>query len=104
MSTVNFNKLVRDQIPKIIADKNLQARYEYIGDDEEFHHLLVTKLLEECIEFGQCSSDEELADVLEVIAALRQFHPQVDEKRKQKFADRGGFEKRILLVSMEDDK
>ena len=42
---------------------------------------------------------EELADVLEVVEALKKLpdYENVEELRKKKFEERGGFEKRIIL-------
>lgn len=98
-----YNKLVRDGIPRIIAERNVHARYRHLEDDEEYRAALVAKLLEECLEYRYDPTSDELADVLEVIAALRQFHPDVDVQRELKWHTHGGFDKRVFLISAEDE-
>ncbi|MDD2211722.1 MAG: nucleoside triphosphate pyrophosphohydrolase [Clostridia bacterium] len=99
-----YNKLVRDRIPKIIkeAGKNAAIR---IADKAEYKHLLRQKLLEEVNEFLESGSSEELADILEVVAALGvtcglSFADLV-EMAEEKKKDRGGFDKRIVLLSVD---
>lgn len=104
-----YNKLVRDLIPSIIDDtgKNYQTR---TLDTTEYKAELAKKLSEEMNEFLQATKDseaiEELADMLEVIHALTHVHHsnpnQLEEIRKNKAEQRGGFEKRIFLIDVED--
>jgi predicted house-cleaning noncanonical NTP pyrophosphatase (MazG superfamily) len=100
-----YNKLVRDRIPQIIqaSGKNACIRK---ADEAEYMHLLRQKLLEEVNEFMESGSSEELADVLEVVTALGGTYglsfadlvKMAEVKRK----DRGGFERRIVLISVDD--
>ncbi|RXJ04484.1 phosphoribosyl-ATP pyrophosphohydrolase [Anaerobacillus alkaliphilus] len=104
-----YNKLVRDLIPSIIENtgKNYHTR---TLDTAEYKVELVKKLSEEMNEFLQATNDseaiEELADMLEVIHALTHIHHsnpnQLEEIRKNKAVQRGGFEKQIFLIDVED--
>ncbi len=103
-----YDKLVRDRIPEIIADENLQANYEIL-DDEEYKVALFQKFFEEVEEYRAAESPkkavEELADIVEVIMAiLNQMGVSWEEfelLRLVKRAERGGFDRRILLKSVE---
>jgi len=73
---VAYNKLVRDQIPEIIAAAGRQPMIRVL-DQADYQAALRTKLLEEAHEAqaapdGQLAS--ELADVLEVLKALAVAH------------------------------
>lgn len=99
---IYHNKLVRDRIPEIIELDGNSCEY-HIADDGEFERLLHAKLLEEANEFIQKPSAEELADILEVVDALRKHHKiDITELKHQKImkkTNRGGFEKKIILDS-----
>lgn len=95
---MKYTKLVRDKIPEIM-DK-VGAPYEkYIAVGDEFKDWLVKKLEEEISEFSEAKNAEELADVLEVIAALRNLPEfrDVESVRQKKYDERGGFEQGIIL-------
>ena len=96
------NKLVRDNIPKIILDSGRKCNL-YVADEKEFFKLLKEKLLEEANEFVDSGDVNELVDVLEVLEALSNFMSvSADTLRELKLAKRathGGFEKKIVLVS-----
>ena len=99
-----FNKLVRDNIPKIIENNN-ETAVTRILTDEEFRCELLKKLQEECDEVSAAKNTnellEELADVLEILRALSNLENKsindviaiADEKKKK----RGGFESKIFL-------
>ncbi|MDP2593501.1 MAG: nucleoside triphosphate pyrophosphohydrolase [bacterium] len=73
----SYNKLVRDKIPEILDKKGL--RYERrVASLEEYKVELIRKLGEEVGEFEENGSSEELADVLEVIEALKQLPEYAD--------------------------
>ena len=80
---MEYNKLVRDNIPDIIR-KQGENPYTRILDDEAYTH-------------------EELADILEVVYALAENMGNTKEELhrvyKQKHEARGGFQKRIFLIS-----
>jgi len=100
-----YNKLVRDEIPEIIeiAGKRAEIR---IADDSEYANLLKQKLLEEVDEYMQSNNPDELADIIEVVISLGALHNlsvdalmQITAGKREK---RGGFEKRIILLSVEE--
>ena len=95
-----YNKLVRDKIPEIIQ-KNGRIAATHTASDSEFEEKLGEKLVEESKEFLQHSSEEELADVLEVLHTICDFKKislgQLEAVRKGKAVERGGFGKRIIL-------
>ncbi len=99
-----YNKLVRDRIPEIIKESGKNACIRK-ADEAEYKHLLRQKLLEEVNEFMESGSSEELADILEVVAALGRTHgfsfADLVEMAEEKRKDRGGFEERIVLISVE---
>ena len=67
-----YNKLVRDNIPKIIEEKN-ETPIIRILNDAEYKEALEKKLYEEYKEVLEASESdrvEELADMLEVIKSL----------------------------------
>jgi len=101
----NYNKLVRDRIPEIIAADGRQCGTEIMSDDE-YRHALLAKLVEEAQEVAAAAEDDELvkeiADLYEVIDALliafdldREAVLAMQQKRHD---ERGGFEKRIKLL------
>ena len=94
-----YNKLVRDYIPEIIKAKGGTYEDLRIASPEEYKEELIKKLGEEAKEFGAEPSVEELADVLEVLEALKTLpeYANVEEIRLKKRAERGGFDKRIIL-------
>jgi predicted house-cleaning noncanonical NTP pyrophosphatase (MazG superfamily) len=67
-----YNKLVRDKIPAILDQKGIPYE-KRIASKEEYRIELIKKLVEEVGEFSEEGSADELADVLEVMNALRQL-------------------------------
>lgn len=104
-----YHKLVRDRVPELIRRNGGEAQTSRLSD-QEFATALARKLVEEAEEFATTPSSEELADVLEVVHALAgQTGISVDELeavRRAKAAERGGFDKRLLLewVSYQDGR
>jgi predicted house-cleaning noncanonical NTP pyrophosphatase (MazG superfamily) len=94
----SYNKLVRDKIPEILDAKGI-AYEKRIATLEEYRQELIKKLGEEVQEFVEAGSPEELADVLEVIEALRELsdYAAVEEIRLKKLEERGGFKEKIIL-------
>ncbi len=94
----SYEKLVRDKIPEILDGRGVPYE-ERIASETEYKVELVKKLLEEAQEFAETASKEELADVLEVVKALKKLpeYENVEELRKQKEEEKGAFEKRIIL-------
>ena len=103
MPTIQYHKLVRDRIPEII-EKGGKSCSTTILNDTEYMTLLDEKLNEELAEYQESKSMEELADLLEVIRAVASARgssmAEVERIRLRKAAERGGFEKRILLTEV----
>ena len=95
-----YNKLVRDLIPEIIRQNGKQCQTRILSDTA-FQDALIKKLQEEVVEFANQPSLEELADVLEVVYTLAESlgadQATVEEVRKQKAVERGGFQERVFL-------
>lgn len=100
-----YKKLVRDKIPEIIRAAG-QEPVTRILDDQEFLDSLITKLGEETAEFAAEPSLEELADLQEVLDAIREQlgydAKQLADQQQHKCQERGGFEKRIYLEEVKD--
>lgn len=99
-----YNKLVRDNIPKIINEDGCNSVIRVLND-QEYKTELEKKLLEEYNEvLGTITTEErieELADMLEIIQALAILENKtlddIVEIAKIKRLKRGGFEKKIFL-------
>jgi predicted house-cleaning noncanonical NTP pyrophosphatase (MazG superfamily) len=104
---VVYNKLVRDQIPGIIARDGYQAVTRVL-DHAGYRAALRAKLLEEAQE-AQAAAEEqllsELADVLEVLQALASAHgarwEDIESEAARERAERGGFDQRIFVEYVE---
>lgn len=72
-----------------------------IASEKEFLNLLNEKLKEEVQEFIESESEEELADILEVIKSIEKVkgfdEKEIEKIRLKKFNERGGFDKRTIL-------
>jgi len=94
------NKLVRDRIPEIIEASGKTCVTEILSQ-EAYLQALDEKLNEELAEYQQSKSLEELGDLLEVMGAVVKARgytwDDLTRVRKEKRADRGAFDKRILL-------
>ena len=95
-----YNKLVRDNIPKIMI-QNGATPITRILSDEEYLTELNKKLLEEVKEYLESGEIEELADIEEVILAILNIKgltkDDLEEVRLIKSKKRGSFKKRIFL-------
>ncbi len=100
-----MGKLVRDRIPEIIQEDG-KTPIIRIVDEEEYVRELDRKLYEEVEEYRADGSIEEMADVLEVLQAIciaRGYTlQQLEEVRRKKAAERGGFKKRIYWEGNQD--
>lgn len=105
-----YNKLVRDRIPEVIqkTGKEFSTR---ILPTEEYVVEVTKKLGEELTEYKEANTNEEaieeLADILELLHAATKIHgssfEDLEGVRQAKAEKRGGFEKRIFLIEVEDD-
>ncbi|OGI68282.1 hypothetical protein A2738_02370 [Candidatus Nomurabacteria bacterium RIFCSPHIGHO2_01_FULL_42_15] len=93
-----YQKLVRDKIPQHLDTKGIPYQ-KIMATPEEYKEKLLEKLAEEVGEFLAAENIEELADILEVIEAFKKLpeFANVEEIRKKKLAEKGGFEKKIIL-------
>lgn len=100
MSIKNYNKLIRDYIPEIIAASGKTCTTETLSD-ADYLTMLDAKLNEELAEYQESKSLEELADLLEVIRAVVKARgytlEELEQIRVEKAAKRGGFEKKLIL-------
>jgi predicted house-cleaning noncanonical NTP pyrophosphatase (MazG superfamily) len=104
---VVYRKLVRDRIPEIIQSEGRHP-VTSILDEASYRQALLVKLIEEAQEASQATASDlpwELADVLEVLRALTtttgMSWPQLLALAEEKRSQRGGFSRRIFLVSVE---
>ena len=96
---MQYNKLVRDKIAEFLDSKGISYE-KRIATDTEYRQELIKKLGEETKEFIEKEgSIEELADIMEVIDALKKLpeFANVEEIKKEKLINKGGFEKRMIL-------
>lgn len=93
-----YHKLVRDKIPDILDAKGVPYEKTLVSG-MEYRKVLIEKLAEEVAEFTEEGAIEELADVLEVVSALRALpeYENVEKVRKEKELERGGFVGGIVL-------
>jgi predicted house-cleaning noncanonical NTP pyrophosphatase (MazG superfamily) len=101
---MGYKKLVRDNIPAIITQNGGRPQARILGD-EEYLEELIKKLKEEVEEFAADRSVEELADVKEVMIALREAlgirAGDLEEVRRKKARKNGRFKSRIYLEGVE---
>lgn len=102
---IKYNKLIRDKIPKIIDQSGKDYSIKQLND-EQYIKYLNEKLQEELDEYYQDDNIEELADIIEVIYAILNYHgvskEKLEEIRLKKRKERGGFENKICLLSVEE--
>ncbi len=93
-------KLIRDKIPEIIRHAS-KIPITHTASEEEYAKKLNEKLKEEIFEFLEDNSEEELADVLEVVYAICDLKgiskDELEKIREDKAKERGSFEERIIL-------
>lgn len=103
MSTIEYNKLIRDKIPEIIEASGKTCEIAFLSK-EEFQEMVDAKLDEELAEYHKDQNIEELADLLEVLYAATEARgyslEELEAARVKKAEERGVFQKRILLKSV----
>ncbi|MBU8919124.1 nucleoside triphosphate pyrophosphohydrolase [Bacillus sp. FJAT-29953] len=105
-----YNKLVRDKIPEVIKSTGKKCSFKVLNEDE-YIKALQKKSYEELDEYVSSETNieimEELADLLEIFHSLADYHgisiEQIEEIRKRKLEQRGGFKDRIFLIDVEDE-
>ena len=99
-----YNKLVRDNIPRIIKNDGLEFKTRILNE-EEYEVELRKKLVEEATELSEATNIEEkiyeLADIYEIIEYILMTNKidkrQVDIMRIKKNMKKGSFEEKIFL-------
>lgn len=109
MTTHVYQKLVRDRIPDIVRADGGAPTVKTL-DDAAFENALRVKLVEEAQE-AVAAKDEaeikkELADLREIIQTLCRLHgfseQAILDEQKRRRDERGGFDNRIWLESIEE--
>ena len=99
-----YDKLVRDNIPEVI-EADGETPVTHVADGDEYERRLFEKLDEEVAELREEPSADELADVLEVLAAIQDRLGVDDDELKQireeKADRRGRFEDGVVLERVE---
>lgn len=99
-----YNKLVRDKIPDLIKSDSCIPKIQILNQADYLKYLY-KKLKEELEEFLSNEDIEELADLYEVMLAIlksRQISVNEFEAiRLKKVQERGAFDQKILLISVE---
>jgi len=111
MEKLQFNKLVGDNVVPKLEARGLQFEARTIESDEEYGAELVKKIVEEAGEVRDAKDREELvkeiADLVDVISALRELKGITDDELSAALAvrreKRGGFSKRSYVLWTEDD-
>lgn len=102
-----YKKLVRDKIPEMIVKEGYIPKTEILSD-ERYIRELDRKLIEEVKEYQKSKEIEELADILEVIYALCQARGYSTDDliriNEEKRLRRGGFSKKVFLISKSKKK
>ncbi|WP_020061057.1 nucleoside triphosphate pyrophosphohydrolase [Bacillus sp. 123MFChir2] len=105
-----YNKVVRDRVPEIILMSGKTYTSKKLSKQEYIEEL--SKIgVEEMREFASMQEREHaldsLADALEVIKALAKAEgvtlEEIERIRKEKEAERGGFEKGVYLVEVSEE-
>ena len=102
MVEIIHDKLVRDNIPKIINDQDNQScEYYTIEDEDEYFKYLVKKVVEEINEFYHNPISEEMPDVMEVLMSIIKLKNidvhTVESTRIKKLLEKGRFDKKYVL-------
>ncbi len=103
-----FNKLVRDFIPKVIAQKYNKKAITRVLDDAEYRVELERKLTEEVNEYLASDGDMmEIADIFEVLYAIIENRgyklEEILKLKSEKAKERGGFSKKLFLIEAVDN-
>lgn len=101
----SYNKLVRDNMPRLIKESGRDCSYRIMNDREYFDALL-DKVIEEIEEYRTSGNEEEIADVYEVLdclVQLKEYEPMhIDYLQLIRKEARGSYKDRVLLIDVED--
>ncbi|MBU4347679.1 nucleoside triphosphate pyrophosphohydrolase [Patescibacteria group bacterium] len=104
-----YNKLVRDNIPEIIKQDKAEPQTRIL-EQEEYLKELFKKLEEEAKEAVEAMADrqelmKEIGDIYEIIDAIIDNcgldKEEIMKLKNERKIERGGFEKKIFLISSE---
>lgn len=99
--TIKHSKLVRDNLPAIIMEQGGMPVLEQL-DQAAFKHELKKKLNELAGEVYQEGRVDDLVEIVELVYTLANAvgvnESQLNELRRQKLVERGGYKQRLLLV------
>ncbi|QWH63788.1 phosphoribosyl-ATP pyrophosphohydrolase [Bacillus mycoides] len=101
---------MRDKIPKIIKNNGKTPTTRILPEDEYIKELC-KKTEEELTEYLETTIKEhkleELSDILELINVLAEHEgttlEEINNIRKKKAEERGGFSDRVLLIEVTDN-
>ncbi|MBN1330633.1 MAG: nucleoside triphosphate pyrophosphohydrolase [Candidatus Heimdallarchaeota archaeon] len=106
MTSIYFDKLVRDKIPEIIKNDGKIVELRVAKNDEEFMQYLSKKLVEEASEYSKDHDINELIDILEVLLEIAKVKNttfnELNALRHKKKLERGGFSKKIILLVVKE--
>ena len=108
-STVEYDKLVRDDVPAVIRAAGERPVTRTVAG-EELDRYLLDKLVEEATEAREAagdaeeSLDAELADLATVLDTLveRRDRDRIERLRREKAAERGAFAAGVVLERVEE--
>ena len=99
-----MDKLVRDKIVQIIEASGRTCEYHVVAGDE-YERRLKEKLIEEINEFFEDPCVMEMADILEVLEAMKKFYKLdpyiVSIEQSNKRWEKGGFYDGVVLDKVE---
>lgn len=106
MTSIKYNKIIRDKIPDIIEKSGKKAIVEKVRGNQLLK-LLNKKLYEELDEYNESGEIEELADLVEVVQAILE-HKEItmdefNEIKEKKNMEKGGFKEGLLLLKVTED-
>lgn len=99
-----MKKLVRDRIPSILKENEIKAYRFQKASPLLYWKYLKKKLVEEAEEFEKDESEEELADIFEVIDAILECkgwsYNRIKNVQAAKRTEKGNFSERIILEKL----
>jgi len=106
---LRYHKLVRDKVPELIEATGKKVKTSTVHSRNSLLYALLSKLREETEELAKAEGPEnakdEIADVLEVLEAIADYHnikwSLVKRHQRKKAIERGGFERHIILLTVE---